>query len=389
MDILSQKMRQACDLLEEMDTDLWMIYVRESSMNADPALALVVGDNFTWESFFLFERTGRTIALVGDLDRDIVSRHGRFTEVRTYSRGVRVDIRGLLTELKPRQILVNFSTGNPAADGLTYGMYLKLLSHVEGLPFANNLISSEVFLGRLRSRKTTLEIERLTAAATMAHTAWTEVSKAIRAGMTEIDIARLVDQTIVRLGGTPSFETIVNAGDKTRPGHGHPTNAVLERGDLLHVDFGVRYENYCSDIQRLLYIRRTGETAAPQELLDAFEMVSSIITRTGQVCVPGVGGHEVDALARQILGDNGYDLYQHGLGHQLGQAVHDGGAMLGPQWEQYGVAPTIPLEASNVFTLELEIMLPGIGCVGLEEDIAVTDMGARFLCPRQTELAIK
>jgi Xaa-Pro aminopeptidase len=101
-----------------------------------------------------------------------------------------------------------------------------------------------------------------------------------------------------------------------------------------------------------------------------------------------VKGHEVDALARKMLRDSGYDDYQHALGHQLGCSVHDGGAILGPQWERYGNTPHIPLEEGNVLTLELEIMLPGIGCVGLEEDVVVTGDGARFLGPRQTELTI-
>ena len=49
----------------------------------------------------------------------------------------------------------------------------------------------------------------------------------------------------------------------------------------------------------------------------------------------------------------------------------------------------IPLEAGNVFTLELEIMLPGIGCVGLEEDVVITESGARHLCERQISLLVK
>ena len=90
-----------------------------------------------------------------------------------------------------------------------------------------------------------------------------------------------------------------------------------------------------------------------------------------------------------MLTDNGYPTYQHALGHQLGRDVHDGGALIGPKWERYGITPTIELEANNVFTLELEIVLPGIGCVGLEEDVCVTESGARFLGPRQMELDIK
>jgi len=100
-------------------------------------------------------------------------------------------------------------------------------------------------------------------------------------------------------------------------------------------------------------------------------------------------GFEIDSFARKMLVDNGYPEYSHALGHQLGRDVHDGGAIIGPKWPNYGVTPTIPLEKNNVFTLELEINLPGIGCVGLEEDVLVTENGAKFLSPRQTELIIK
>ncbi|RME25847.1 MAG: M24 family metallopeptidase, partial [Candidatus Zixiibacteriota bacterium] len=92
--------------------------------------------------------------------------------------------------------------------------------------------------------------------------------------------------------------------------------------------------------------------------------------------------------ARQELRDHGYPEYEHALGHQLGRSVHDGGGILGPRWERYGRTPEIELETGNVFTLELEINLPGVGCVGLEEDVHVTGRGAEFLCPRQMELRI-
>jgi Xaa-Pro aminopeptidase len=100
-------------------------------------------------------------------------------------------------------------------------------------------------------------------------------------------------------------------------------------------------------------------------------------------------GHEIDTAARQALEREGFDVYQHALGHQLGRAVHDGGAIVGPRWSRYGRSSVEPLEENNVFTLELEIMLPDIGCVGLEEDVVITASGAEFLCPRQMELTIK
>ncbi|MBD3256996.1 M24 family metallopeptidase, partial [candidate division GN15 bacterium] len=238
------------------------------------------------------------------------------------------------------------------------------------------------------ARKTTAEVDRLSTSAMMATDVWREAAREIRPGLTEKQIAGIIEQRIADLRGTPSFETIVNAGAKTNPGHGHPTDAVLEPGDLLHVDFGVFFDDYCSDIQRLLYVRREGEAGPPETLTRAFDSVAGIITSTAELCRPGMKGFEVDAEARRILREAGYEEYQHALGHQLGRSVHDGGAILGPQWERYGVTPTLELELNNVFTLELEIMLPDIGCVGLEEDVCIKENGARFLCPRQMELVI-
>jgi Xaa-Pro aminopeptidase len=104
-------------------------------------------------------------------------------------------------------------------------------------------------------------------------------------------------------------------------GHGLPTDAKISAGDLVHIDFGVRYNNYCSDIQRLVYFRRPKEISVPLELTDAFETVNEIITATARKCRPGVKGYEIDSMARKILEDRAYPVYQHALGHQLGRNV--------------------------------------------------------------------
>ncbi|MCK4632202.1 MAG: M24 family metallopeptidase [candidate division Zixibacteria bacterium] len=389
MEIVREKVKQACKLLDELNIDLWLIFVRETSVMADPTLSLVVGHHATWQSFFAYSRTGETVALVGDFDQENFIRSGCFTDVLTYTRSVRDDFRKFISRFDPETIAINYSTSNPSADGLTHGMYQLLRGYLEGLPYRERLISADELTGKLRSRKLPIEIKRLSRAATIANDCWTEVVPQIETGMTEIEIAALIDGLIKQKGAQPSFDTIVNAGDKTKPGHSLPTDARVQPGDLLHVDFGARYDDYCSDIQRLLYFCRKGETGPPSEMSEAFDLVGNIITETGRKCCPGVQGHEVDALARQMLTDHGFSEYQHALGHQLGRDVHDGGAIIGPKWERYGVTPTIELEAGNVLTLELEIILPGIGCVGLEEDMQVTENGAEFLCPRQLQLDIK
>lgn len=389
MDIIKAKIQQATRLLDEMNIDAWALFERETAMQKDPTHDMVVGLDAVWNSVFLFTRRGDAIALVGNFDEDGFVRTGRFTKVQSYIKGAGDDMRRLLREVDPRTLALNYSIDDSASDGLTHGMFLLLQSYLAGTPFAERIISSQEFTCKLRSRKLPEEIARLERAAILATRAWAKAVEQIRLSMTEKEIGALIDIEIRRVGGEPSFETIVNAGTKTKPGHGHPTDARIDPGELLHVDFGVRIDDYCSDLQRLVYFRRLGESQPPQELTKAFKTVKMIIDKTGKAVRPGMKGFEVDALARRLLIESGYPEFEHALGHQLGRDVHDGGGLMGPQWERYGNTPLVPIEAGNVFTLELEIDLPGIGCVGFEEDVVVMDHGARFLCDRQTQLLIK
>ena len=386
MSIIKEKATQVFDLLRELDLDMWLVFVRETSIMADPVLPLVVGHEATWQSFFMYTREGEAIAMVGNLDQENFVRSGIFSQVVTYTQSARAGFRQQIARIDPGRIAVNFSSDNPSADGLTHGMYLKLKDYLDGTPYGENLVSADELCSRLRSRKTDGEIQLISQAAALADRAWKMAVPEINTGMTEREVAAVIDARIADLGSTNSFSTIANAGAKTSPGHGMPSDAVLEPGDLLHVDFGAVVDGYCSDLQRLLYFPPSGEKEPTPELNRAFETVRDIVTATAAAAVPGKTGFDIDSLARKILTGAGYPEYQHALGHQLGRAVHDGGALLGPRWERYGRTIDIPLEIGNVFTLELEISLPGIGCIGLEEDVRITEKGAEFLCPRQTEL---
>ena len=389
MNLQKLKISQTKELLKELGIDIWVVFVRETPMMADPVLALVVGHEVTWQSFFIYTSDGQSLALVGNFDKDNFIRSGCFDKVLTYTQSVKEQFVDLITEIDPQKIALNYSTSDSASDGLTHGMFMLISEYLERTSYHSRIISAEKIVSKLRSRKLPEEINLLRKAAEIAAEVWEEISHEIKTGMTEKEVAAIIDSKIKEKGCANSFDTLVNAGDKTEPGHGLPTAAKIDKGDLVHIDFGVLYQNFCSDIQRLLYFNRPNESSPPAELLDAFNTVRDIITETGKECRPGKKGYEIDQIARKILTDHGYPEYQHALGHQLGRSVHDGGAILGPEWARYGITPAMPLEKNNVFTLELEIMLPGIGCVGLEEDMCITNDGAEFLCNRQKELVVR
>jgi Xaa-Pro aminopeptidase len=170
--IIKEKIQQVPGLLNELDLDLWLVFVRETPVLADPILPLISGLEATWQSFLAFTRQGDAIALIGNLDKADYDRSGFFTEVMTYTAGVKKDIRTLLKRLDPQSIAVNYSMDNPSADGLTHGMYLLLRDYLKGTPYRSRLVTAEELCTKLRSRKTPREITRLTKATEAAHKVW-------------------------------------------------------------------------------------------------------------------------------------------------------------------------------------------------------------------------
>jgi Xaa-Pro aminopeptidase len=153
------------------------------------------------------------------------------------------------------------------------------------------------------------------------------------------------------------------------------------------VDFGVRCEEYCSDLQRAWYVTGPGERKAPPAVDRAFHAIRDAILRAADVLRPGVEGWRVDEAARSSLVAAGYPEYRHATGHQVGRTAHDGGAVLGPRWERYGRTPFYPVEPSSVFALELGVdNVDGRGYLGLEEMVLVREGGCEFISRPQTAL---
>ena len=391
--LVEEKVKQALGILQELNLDMWMTFVRETSAGSDPILPLIYGLDLTWQSALILTRTGERIAIVGRLEAEAARRTGAYDTILFYDQSIQPELLNVFERINPRQIAINYSTNDVHADGLTLGMYKLLGKYLDGTPYLSRLVSAEKLHSALRGRKTPQEIERIRKAILTTYAIFDRTFKHLTIGMTEKDVSDYMHSQLKEYGLQPAWEWLncptVNTGPESAIGHVGPTELKISPGHIVHFDFGVLQDDYCSDIQRVVYFLRSGEEVPPPEVQHGFNTVREAIQRSLAAMKPGVTGKTIDHIARQTVVDAGYPEYPYGTGHQVGRGVHDGAGMLGPEWERYGDTPNYLLEAGQVYTLEPGLAVPGYGYMGIEDDVLVTTDGAEYLGAPQTELIIK
>jgi Xaa-Pro aminopeptidase len=382
-DLPQQKLAQAVELLAELDFDLWLTFARESSLSPDPALEVIGPLSVTWPTAVLISRNGERLAILGRHDAANAERLGSFTEVIGYDESIGPALVAALRRLNPQRVAVNFSLNDPAADGLSAGMERLLSRYLgeAGIP-ADRLESSESLIAHLRGRKLPSERALIQRAIATTEEIFELAGGALKHGMSEVEVADWFHQTMrernLDYAWEPRSNPLVNIGPESTIGHARPGEERLQAGRLVHVDFGIKQDGYCSDLQRTWYAPLPGETRPPETVDLAWQASRAALLAGAAAMRPGAQGWEVDAAARAALVDHGYPEYTHAFGHNLGTLAHDGGTVLGPRWDRYGRLP--------YGRLELGVEVDEYGPVYLEENVALTLGGLEWLSSPQTEI---
>ncbi len=390
--LIREKIFQAVGILNEFDVDCWLTFTRETAINGDPTLPFLVDGDLTWHSALIVTKSGTTCAIVGQYDKKAVEDLGVYTDVIGYVEGITKPLQDWLRSLRPARIAVNYSRESEICDGLTHGMYLTLCGILAGIGMEANLVQADSIIGALRQRKSPAELGRIQKAIGATEEIFSEVAPFIRPGRTEREIAAFMKERAnerkIPFAWDEKVCPAVFTGPDTAAAHYAPTDRKVEEGHILNMDFGLKMEGYCSDLQRTFYVRRKGESAAPDDVLRGFETIVRAIAGAREAMRPGVNGQLIDAIARAIVTQAGYDEFPHALGHQVGRFAHDGTALLGPAWEKYGKKPFALLEEGMVFTLEPRLTIPGRGIATVEEMVVVRSGGAEFLSTPQLALIL-
>ena len=390
MKIILEKHEQLRLILKETDIDCWLVFVRETSVNPDPVMDLVVGSDVVWISAFIFYTKGDKFsknAIVGNLDAFNEQKKGIWDEVIPYKEGISTPLNELISEINPTKIALNYAIDEIAADGLSHGLYLKISEILADKK--DRFISSEPIIRAIQGKKTKTELELISKACELTEEINRQVSSQLRTGISEIEIQHLFRKWVKNYDVKEAWHQercpAINAGPDKEFGHIGPSeDSFTKQGHTLHNDFGVKYRGYCSDLQRMWFFGNEDEI--PEELMHAFETVRQAIIKAANYIKPGVTGYSVDEIAREFVKSRGYEEYGHALGHHIGRHAHDGGLILGPLWERYGDIPKGLVEEGNIFALELHVKTQHYGTVSLEENVVITKDGCRFLVPPQEKL---
>lgn len=219
----------------------------------------------------------------------------------------------------------------------------------------------------VRAVKTESEVKLIRKAARIAFDAMDWALKQLEVGMTERQFAALYEYKLSDFGATIGFETIAAFGPNGSRNHHQPGSRKLKKIDTILLDFGANYQGYTSDMTRCFavgkvtpYFRKVYETVAKSQQ-NAIAAIKA-----------GVKGCDVDAVARTVIAKTDLPVFGHGTGHGLGLEVHEAPSLS-------GMDKKTVLKAGHVVTVEPGIYLPGKLGVRLEDDIWVTEQGAKIL----------
>lgn len=300
-------------------------------------------------------------------------------------------LKRLLEQYDPQKIAINASANFAFCDGLSMGIYTEWMKALDE-KWLDRMISDDHLGIKLMERRTPTELQLLpevVEAAFSVMNAMYTPEQVIPGKTTTKDLEWFMMQSVKDMGLDYWFEPTM---DLQREGEaGERITGVIQRGDLLHCDFGIRYLNMCTDTQRLAYVAREGESEVPQDLQNGMRVNNRFQDIVREQMKPGRTGNEVlmASLAQAkeegieaVLYSHPCNMYGHGPGPTIGL------------WNQQSAIPIkgdIELEVNTVYALELNVKVPCCGkdyYIYTEETVLLDENGVHFLYEGRDQITL-
>ncbi len=381
--------------MQQASVDAWLVLVREN--NNDPLAAHVGGENAGGLAAILFFLDGARVQSVA------ISPAGEATALRdvgvhdtviSIERSGGPDLWQLLTQQlrarNPQKIAVN-SSQLAAADGLSHTLRVRL-EQALGAEWTGRLVSSQALVTEWLGVKLPAEVAIMREAAKLTDQLIREAYAQIEPGKTrDSDVARYLKQRMRELkvedAWAPDQNPNVNSGPDR--GHSHATDRVIRAGDFIQTDFGIKvHGRWVTDIQRFAYVLAPGETNAPADALEKWEIARQGSRKVLAAIRPGMSGGDVDRVQRAWMRENGSLDVMWSTGHPVGYWAHDVGPTLsGRETRALREGQVFAYDGFHMWRLAAE-GAHATKTISVEEMAMVTSTGAEYLVPPQEELIL-
>ena len=392
-------------LMRRYDTKMWIVACREYA--EDPAFFSLVSP-----TVFAARRTTIYVFFDRGADKDVErlalggdSNGGLYTVYRDpvsagkeiYGESQWTTLKKLVDERRPSNIAIDVSATHAFSDGLSAGLRDKLLATL-GPEYKDKIKPSE----NLALEYQELRIaEMLPVYKDMMAIVHSLISRAFSAEVikpgktTDQDVVWWLRQKVNDAGLGTWFQPSVEVQRKGMPAANllaRKEGIVIERGDVLHTDFGITAMRLNTDTQHMGYVLRPGETDAPASIKKALQNTNRLQDITLEHMKPGRSGNEVLKLALYAMREEKIDgtIYTH----PVGDRGHAAGPLIGLWDVQEGVPGRgdVPLLPNSWFSIELQASTPVPEWggqkleVALEEDALLDEQGKMsWILKRQTD----
>jgi len=319
---------------------------------------------FSGGSMLLVPRNGENILFVSGVN---------YEAAKVKTREASVDLvkpeEGLIKKIIKR--MEDLKTRNVGFDSLKASTYLKLKEYSSEITFKD---ASDI-IWTLRKVKDPSEISLIKKAAELTSRGMRKAAEIIEAGLSERDVAAEIEYEMRKAGSDGvAFDTIVSSGPNSAFPHGGCGDRIIRKGDLVVIDIGAKYRDYCSDLTRTFII---GKPSTKQRRI--YETVREAQSLAVEKARAGAEAREVDRAARDHISKAGYgDYFVHSLGHGVGLDIHEP-PTLSPKSKEI-------LAEGNVVTIEPGIYIPEFGGVRIEDTVLILKGRAEKLTAAPTEM---
>lgn len=317
--------------------------------------------------FYFTNAVGATRLLVPAEGENVLYVRGvNYAAVKETARSCRVDLvkPGEDVDMKIVMLAKKLKLKSVGYDTLDSSVFLKLEEALK----ETRLSALNELVWDFRKVKDESELGYIEKAANITSEGIKRAVEVIKPGIREYEVAAEIEYTMRKLGSQGvAFETIVASGPRSAFPHGGCTGKKIQKGELIVLDLGAKYENYRADITRTLFIGKP-----PEKQARIYETVRKAQQKAFESLGGGVKVKDADGVARSVIREAGYgEYFVHRLGHGIGLDTHE--------------PPTLSSEAEdllkvgNVVTVEPGIYIGGFGGVRIEDTVRIRKSGAERL----------